>query len=51
MLEFLDCIFLELAQAFCKRHQKTQNDEQIYMELKNVKQEEIERVEVYYERI
>jgi hypothetical protein len=51
MLEFLDCIFLELTQAFCKRHQKTQNDEQIYMELKNVKQEEIERVEVYYERI
>jgi hypothetical protein len=51
MLEFLDCIFLELTQAFCKRHQKTQNDEQIYMELKNMKQEEIERVEVYYERI
>jgi hypothetical protein len=39
MLEFLDCIFLELTQAFCKRHQKTQNDEQIYMELKNMKQE------------
>jgi hypothetical protein len=51
MLEFLNCIFLELTQAFCKRHHKTQNDEQIYMELKNMKQEEIERVEVYYERI
>jgi hypothetical protein len=30
---------------------KNQNDEQIYMELKNMKQEEIKRVEVYYERI
>jgi hypothetical protein len=29
----------------------TQNDKQIYMELKNMKREEIERVEVYYERI
>jgi hypothetical protein len=29
MLEFPDCIFLELTQAFCKRHQKTHNDEQI----------------------
>jgi hypothetical protein len=51
MLEFLDYIFLELTQTFCKCHQRTQNDEQIYMELKNMKQEEIERVEVYYERI
>jgi hypothetical protein len=31
-------IFLKLIQAFCKRHQKSQNDEQIYMELKNIKQ-------------
>jgi hypothetical protein len=35
MLEFLDCIFLELTQAFCN-HQRTQNDKQIYMELKNM---------------
>jgi hypothetical protein len=32
-------------------HQKAQNDEQIYMELKNMKQEETKRVKVYYERI
>jgi hypothetical protein len=51
MLDLLDCTFSELTQAFCKHHRKTQNDEQIYMELKNMKQEEIERVEVYYERI
>jgi len=51
MLKFIDCIFLEFIYAFCKHHRKIQNDEQIYMELKNMKQEEIERVEVYYERI
>jgi hypothetical protein len=43
--------FSELTQAFCKHHEKTQNDEQIYLEMKNMKQKEIERVEVYYERI
>jgi hypothetical protein len=51
MLEFLDYIFLKFTQAFCKHHQKIQNDEQIYLELKNMKQKEIERVEIYYERI
>jgi hypothetical protein len=44
-------IFPELTHAFCKCHRKTQNDEQIYMELKIMKHEEIERVEVYYEQI
>jgi predicted nucleic acid-binding protein len=51
MLEFLDYTFSELTQAFYKHHRKIQNDEQIYMELKNMKQEEIGRVEVYYEQI
>jgi hypothetical protein len=51
MSKFLAYIFLELTQPFCKCHQKIQNDEEIYMELMNMKQEEIERVEVYYERI
>jgi hypothetical protein len=37
MLEFLDYTFLELTHAFCKHHRKTQNYEQIYMELKNMK--------------
>jgi hypothetical protein len=48
MSKFLDYTFSE---AFCKRHQKIYNDKQIYMELKNMKQEEIEMVEVYYEQI
>ncbi len=51
MLEFLGCIFSELTHAFCKHHQKTRNDEQIYIELKKMKQEETKKVEVYYERI
>jgi hypothetical protein len=37
MLKFPDYIFLELIYAFCKCHWKIQNDEQIYMELKNMK--------------
>jgi hypothetical protein len=37
MLEFFNYNFLKPIQAFCKHHQKTQNDEQIYMELKNIK--------------
>ncbi len=49
MLEFLDYIFSKLTHAFCKHHRKTQNDKKIYIKLKNMKQEETERVEVYYE--
>jgi hypothetical protein len=51
MPKFLDCIFLELTHAFCQRHLRIQNNEQIYMELNNMKQEETKRVEVYYEQI
>jgi hypothetical protein len=34
MSEFPNCTFSKLTHAFCKHHQKIQNDEQIYMELK-----------------
>jgi hypothetical protein len=44
MLEFLDCIFSKLTHAFCKHHQQIQNDEEIYIKLKNMKQEETEKV-------
>ncbi len=37
MSKFLYRKFLELTQAFCKHHWKIQNNEQIYMELKNMK--------------
>jgi hypothetical protein len=33
MLKFSNFIFSELTQTCCKHHWKTQNDEQIYMEL------------------
>jgi hypothetical protein len=51
MSKFLDYIFSKLTHVFYKHHQKTQNDKQIYMELKNMKQKETKRVEVYYEQI
>jgi hypothetical protein len=51
MLKFLDYSFYELIEVFCKLHHKTQNDEHIYMEFKNIKHGEIEQVEVYYECI
>jgi hypothetical protein len=34
MSKNFDYIFLEITEAFCKRHSKTQNDKQLYMELK-----------------
>jgi hypothetical protein len=37
MSKFLDCTFKKLTLTFCKHHQKIQNDEQIYMELKHMK--------------
>ncbi len=45
MLKFLNYIFSKLTYAFCKCHQKIQNDKQIYMELKNMK------CGIYYEQI
>jgi hypothetical protein len=51
MLKFPNCIYLEFIQTFCKCHKNIQNDVEIYMELKNMKQEETKRVEVYYKRI
>jgi hypothetical protein len=44
MLKFHDYIFLEFTYAFCKHHRKIHNDKQIYMELKNMKEKEIEKV-------
>jgi len=37
MSQFPNYIFLELTQAFIKHRWKTHNDEQIYMELKDMK--------------
>jgi hypothetical protein len=51
MQNFCDYILSKLTHAFCKSHRKTQNHEQIYMELKNIQQQESEKVEVYYEWI
>jgi hypothetical protein len=49
MEDYLDCIFAKLQLAFCKRYRKVHDDEQVYLQLKNM-EEKNERVEVYYER-
>ncbi len=43
-------IFLELEVTFCKCYCIVQNNEQVYMALKVIKQGNNEKVEVYYER-
>ncbi len=43
--------FLELEVAFYERYYIVQNDEQVYMALRVIKQGNDEKVEVYYERI
>jgi hypothetical protein len=49
--DYLDCIFVKLQLAFCKRYRKVQNDEQVYLQLKNMKHDKNERVELYYETL
>jgi hypothetical protein len=49
--DYPNCTFAKLQLAFCKRYIKDQNDEQVYLQLKNMKQENNERMEVYYERL
>jgi hypothetical protein len=48
---YLDYIFTKLQLAFSKRYRKVQNDEQVHLQLKNMKHEKDERVKVYYERL
>jgi len=50
MGDYLDGTFAKLQLAFCKRYKKVHDDEQVYLQLKNMKHEKNEKVEVYYER-
>lgn len=43
--------FANLEQALCRCYQKVQNDEQVYLQLNNLKQESIERIEVSCETL
>jgi hypothetical protein len=43
--------FANLKQAFSRHCYNVHNDEQVYLQLKNLKQESTKRVEVYYERL
>jgi hypothetical protein len=40
--DYLNCTFAELHLAFCKKYKKVQNDEQVYLQLKNMKHEKNE---------
>jgi hypothetical protein len=51
MEAYLDFTFVELQLVFCKNFIIVPNDEHVYLQLKNMKQEKKERVEVYYERL
>jgi hypothetical protein len=46
--DHFNCTFKELEQAFCKRFQTMENDENFYMQLKNLHQKVGKWVEVYY---
>ncbi len=51
MGDYPKCIFAKLQLAFCKWFRPVQNDEQVYLQLKDLKQEKNERMGVYYERL
>jgi hypothetical protein len=51
MRDYPNCIFVKLQLVFCKWYIKVHNDEQVYLQLKNMKHEKNERMEVYYERL
>jgi len=42
-------IFEELEQAFCKKFKIVKNNEEVYMQLGNIKQQTTKHVQVYYE--
>ncbi len=43
--------FEKLEQTFCKWFKTLKNNEEVYMQLWNIQQPTIERVEVYYEHL
>jgi hypothetical protein len=45
------CIFAKLQLFFCKRFKTIQIDEQIHLQLNNLKWEKNERMKFYYERL
>jgi hypothetical protein len=46
-----NCRFANLKQAFYRRYQIMQNDEQVHLQLKNLKQKSTDKIDVYYERL
>lgn len=48
MGEHLNCMFVELEQAFCKLFWIV-NDERVYLQLQMFKHDKMEQVKIYYE--
>ncbi len=51
MGDYPNCTFAKLQLTLCKQFITFDNDEQVYLQLKSMKQEKNEKVEVYYERL
>jgi hypothetical protein len=51
MGDYPNYTFAKLQITFCKQFITIQNDEWVYLQLKNMKHEKNEKVEVYYERL
>ncbi len=51
MGDYPNCTFAKLQLTLCKQFITFQNDEQVYLQLKSMKQKKNEKVEVYYERL
>ncbi len=45
------CVFGKLEEVFCKWFQTMKNDEKVYSQLRNIQQQIVECVEVYYEQL
>jgi hypothetical protein len=51
MGDYPNCNFAKVRLVFNKKYRKVQSDEQVYLQLKNMKQKKNEKMEVYYERL
>ncbi len=49
--DHFNCVFGKLEEVFCKCFQTAKNDEEVYSQLKNIQQQIVECVEVYYEQL
>ena len=49
--DHFNCMFGKLEEVFCKWFQTVKNDEEVYLQLRNIQRQIVECVEVYYEQL